>query len=130
MTAPTAIVSRRPIISSRAGKLAFTRNNEMLIRDASVNRTSARAMLPTSSRTSLLIDALMRCEAPNNMPAAMNAIGAVTLSLSTRRETSAKTKTMAVKMANSISNVVVDYSESEATRTRKPQAIHSSCFFP
>jgi hypothetical protein len=40
------------------------------------------------------------------MPAAMNAMGAVTLSLSTRRETSAKTKTMAAKMANSISNMI------------------------
>jgi len=48
------------------------------------------------------------------MPAAMNAMGAVTLSLSTRRETSAKTKTMAAKMANSISNMVVVESLSAA----------------
>ena len=41
------------------------------------------------------------------MPATMNAMGAVTSSLSTRRETSAKTKTMAAKVANSISNMLV-----------------------
>ena len=60
ITAPTAIVSGRPTMSSRAGNSAFTRNSEMLIRDASVNRTSTRAMLPIRRRTSLLIDALKR----------------------------------------------------------------------
>ena len=107
MAAPAAIVSGRPIISRRAGNSAFTLNNEMLIRDASVNRTSTRAMVPTSSRNSVLSDELTTCEAPSNMPAAMNAIGAVTSSLSTRRETSANPKTIAAKIANSVSNIAV-----------------------
>ena len=127
MTAPAAIVRGRPIISRRAGNSAFTRNNEMLIRDASVNRTRTRAMLPTSSRTSVLSNELTTCDAPSNMPAAMNAIGAVTLSLSTRRETSANTKTMAAKMANSVSYMLVVVSQPQRRGNRVASPLSECC---